>query len=84
MVVTYILTNQTAAQGVSDSRRHFLGDFLFNEAQSCKTLDTPELPKHTKSLQDDIKHAVRDINTSMNWSNHKNVHCMQLCNVCRL
>ena len=28
----------------------------------------------SKHLQDDIKHAV------MNWSNHKNVHCMRLHN----
>ena len=44
-----------------------------------------QLPKHNKSLQDDIKHTVKKpetwINTSLNWSNHKNVHCMRLCNV---
>ena len=35
----------------------------------------------SKHLQDDIKHAV------MNWSNHKNVHCMRLHNahtICQL
>ena len=41
-----------------------------------------QLPKHIKSLQDDIiKHAVMKLETSLNWSNHKNVHCMLLCNV---
>ena len=30
-----------------------------------------------KSLQDDTKHAVMKPKTlSMNWSNHKNVHCI--------
>ena len=38
-----------------------------------------QLSKHIKSLQDDIKHAVMS-NTSLNWSNHKNVHCMRLRN----
>ena len=32
-----------------------------------------QLPKHIKSLQDDTKHAVMKLETSMNWSNHKNM-----------
>ena len=32
----------------------------------------------SKHLQDGIKHAV------MNWSNHKNVHCMRLHNACAI
>ena len=40
-----------------------------------------QLPKHIKSLQDDTKHAVMKPETSLNWINHKNVHCIQLRNV---
>ena len=34
-----------------------------------------QLPKHIKSLQDDTKHAVMKPETSMNWSNPKNMYC---------
>ena len=45
-----------------------------NEAHCAKP--SVQLPKHIKSLQDDTKHAVMKPETSMNWSNHKNVHCI--------
>ena len=40
-----------------------------------------QLPKYIKSLQDDTEHVVMKLETSLNWTNHKNVHCIQLCNV---
>ena len=46
----------------------------------CCAKSSAQLPKHTKSLQDDTKHVVMKPETSSNWSNHKNVHCMQLHN----
>ena len=40
----------------------------------CCAKPSAQLPKHIKSLHDDTKHAVMKPETSMNWSNHKNVH----------
>ena len=63
---------------------HFLADALQQVQELHQdTKESPnndcakpsaQFPKHIKSLQDDTKHAVMKPETSMNWSNHKNVH----------
>ena len=68
---------------------HFLLSAYFLTTQTYKRMcllkyyranPLAQLLKHIKSLQGDIGHAIMKPETSLNWSSHKNVHCMRLHN----